>query len=276
MRSGGLPSQARLPQAKDRRRPKVKRNNEAGRTFAKKLTRRELFKGAALAGMSLTAAALVGCADGATPTQAPPTTASPLVPATETRTELPTPPKAGPLSLEAAIAKRRSVRDYAPHEPSAEEIAQLLWAAQGITDARTGFRAAPSAGALYPLEVYAVLRQGVYRYLPEGHALVKVREGDWRQALYVAGLAQSPILEASLVIVVAAVYERTRVKYGDRAERYVMLEAGHAAQNILLQAVALGLGGVPIGAFHDEAVQQALGCPADHRPLYIIPIGVPR
>lgn len=253
----------------------MEKDNERSRAFKRRLTRRELFKGAALASMGLAATALVGCAEGATPTVAPAATASPLVPAAQTRIGLPTPRKAGPLSLEEAIAQRRSVRRYVQHKPSDEEISQLLWAAQGITDARTGFRAAPSAGALYPLEVYLVTPQGVYRYLIDGHALVNVGEGDVRMALYLAGLAQSPILESSLVIVVTAVYERTRAKYGDRAERYAMLEAGHAAQNILLQAVALGLGGVPIGAFNDEAVQKAIGCPADHRPLYIIPIGVP-
>lgn len=152
----------------------------------------------------------------------------------------------------------------------------MLWAAQGITDITTGFRAAPSAGALYPLEVYLVSRHGVYRYLPHRHGLTQVREGDARPALYRAGLSQSPIQEAPISIVITAVYERTRAKYGDRAERYVILEAGHAAQNVLLQAVALGLGAVPIGAFYDEAVQTALGCPTEHKPLYIIPVGVPR
>ncbi|MCL4459422.1 MAG: SagB family peptide dehydrogenase [Chloroflexi bacterium] len=189
---------------------------------------------------------------------------------------LPQPRMAGPLSLEETIAKRRSMRSYSPWEPSLAEIAQLLWAAQGITDKRTGFRAAPSAGALYPLEVYVVTRQAVYRYLANSHALARVKEGDVREALCTAGLSQEPIREAPLSIVITAVYERTRVKYGERAERYVLLEAGHAAQNILLQAVSLGLGGVPIGAFYDQEVQEAIGCPSHHRPLYIIPIGRPR
>lgn len=188
--------------------------------------------------------------------------------------QLPAPRTESAVSLEQAIAKRRSVRDYAPRGLSWEEVGQLVWAGQGITDPRQGLRAAPSAGALYPLELYVVVKEGVYHYLPARHALELVKRGDQREVLCAAALSQRSVRHASLNIVIAAVYERTGAKYGSRAERYVMLEAGHVCQNILLQAVALGLGGVPIGAYFDDRVQAVLGCPSDHRVLYIIPVGV--
>jgi SagB-type dehydrogenase family enzyme len=135
-------------------------------------------------------------------------------------------------------------------------------------------RTAPSAGALYPLELYVATAGGFYHYEPSEHRLDLHSEGDLRPVLYRASLAQDSVREAPAVFVIAAVYERTERKYGrERAPRYVHLEAGHAAQNILLQAVALGLGGVPIGAFQDEQVQMVFSLPRDHRPLYLIPIG---
>lgn len=195
---------------------------------------------------------------------------------TTERILLPPPRTSGPMSLEETLFKRRSVRNFAHRKLSMKEISQLLWAAQGVTDRMWGRRTSPSAGGLYPLEIYVVTPEAVYRYLPGEHALVKVKDGDVRGKLCAAGLGQPYIREALLDLVIAGVYERTRSKYGARAERYVWLEAGHAAQNVLLQAVALGLGGVPIGAFRDQAVQQAIGCPRDHQPLYIIPIGYPK
>jgi SagB-type dehydrogenase family enzyme len=144
-----------------------------------------------------------------------------------------------------------------------------------ITEPRMGFRTVPSAGTIYPLEVYLVQKDGVYRYLPKTHSLSKTFEGDARRALFLAGLLQGPILKAPVSFVITAVYARTEAKYKDREERYVHLEAGHAAQNLLLQASAMGLGGVSIGAFVDSRVQRALGLPKDHTPLYIIPTGYP-
>lgn len=188
--------------------------------------------------------------------------------------ELPAPRTDGPMSLERALAARRSVRDFTDERLTLEELAQLLWAAQGIT-ADWGGRTAPSAGALYPLEVYAVTPGGLYHYLPDGHRADVLRADDLRRPLAAAALGQSAVAEAPAVLVIAAVFRRTEVKYGERAERYVHLEAGHAAQNVLLQAVALGLGGVPIGAFSDREVQRVLGLPADHEPLYLIPVGHP-
>lgn len=188
--------------------------------------------------------------------------------------ELPAPRTDGPMSLERALAERRSVRDFTDERLTLEELAQLLWAAQGIT-ADWGGRTAPSAGALYPLEVYAVTPGGLYHYLPDGHRADVLRADDLRRPLAAAALGQAAVAVAPAVLVIAAVFRRTEVKYGERAERYVHLEAGHAAQNVLLQAVALGLGGVPIGAFSDREVQRVLGLPADHEPLYLIPVGHP-
>jgi SagB-type dehydrogenase family enzyme len=187
---------------------------------------------------------------------------------------LPPPSLVGEKSLEEVIASRRSMREFTDQALSWSNISQLLWSAQGLADPG-GLRTAPSAGALYSLEMYVALPDGAYHYLPHGHAMERVSERDLRQDLWQAGLRQDALRQASAIFVIAAVYERTEAKYGERAERYVHLEAGHAAQNMLLQAVALELGAVPIGAFSDDLVQAALGLPADHRPLYLIPVGHP-
>ena len=156
------------------------------------------------------------------------------------------------------------------------ELGQLLWAIQGTTHER-GFRTAPSAGALYPLEIYLVTEEGIFHYEPEQHDLAVISRDNPSASLYRAALSQEAVRQAPAVFVVTAVYERTAQKYGDeRSPRYVHLEAGHAAQNLLLQAVALNLGAVPIGAFQDEEVQAALELPADHKPLYLIPVGHPK
>ncbi len=181
----------------------------------------------------------------------------------------------GETSLEETLASRHSVRSFTAEALTLAEIGQLLWAAQGITR-DWGGRTAPSAGALYPLEVYVATADGLYHYVPQGHKVRVESTADLRQALWRAGLKQSAIRQAPVVFVITAVYARTEGKYGARAERYVKLEAGHAAQNLLLQAVALGLGGVPIGAFYDDQVQSALSLPTDHAPLYLIPVGHPQ
>jgi SagB-type dehydrogenase family enzyme len=181
----------------------------------------------------------------------------------------------GSVSIEETLLKRRSVRSFKSKALTLEQISQLLWAAQGITNAY-GFRTAPSAGALYPLEVYALTGDGVYRYNPENHSLILTSKADKRAELVSAALGQSFIASAPLDIVVTAVFERVTRKYGDRGVRYVHIESGHAAENILLQATALGLGGVPIGAFQDGKVSKTLNLPDDHKPLYIIPIGYPK
>lgn len=190
---------------------------------------------------------------------------------------LPQPRLDGTTSVEAALAARRSIRSFANRPVTFEELSQLLWAAQGITHPR-GLRTAPSAGALYPLEIFivsgnvAALPAGTYRYEPEGHRLALVAEGDQRPALADAALGQSPIRKAPVVIAIVADYGKTTVKYGERGVRYVHLEAGHSAQNICLQAEALGLGAVVIGAFSDRDVASLLRS-AGRQPLYLIPLG---
>jgi len=211
--------------------------------------------------------------------QAESDTPSPLparsTPASRAVIDLPAPRQDGPLSLEETLLRRRSVRAFTDQALTTEQLAQLLWAAQGITDPR-GFRTAPSAGALYPLELYVVSADGFYRYQPEGHQLLQLAQEDLRSAVWQAGLQQDALRDAPAVFLITAVYQRTADKYGERATRYVDIEAGHAAQNLLLQAVALGLGGVPIGAFHDDALGTALSLPADHAPLYLLPVGYPQ
>lgn len=192
------------------------------------------------------------------------------------RIDLPPPETAGDLSVEAAIESRRSVREFTDEELTLPQLGQLAWAAQGITDERRGFRAVPSAGALYPLEIYLVVRDGVARYVPEPHALEVTVRADRRAALARAALDQEHVRNVPLVIVVTGVFARTAAKYGQRAERYVYMEAGHVGQNVQLQAEALGLGSVPVGAFDDAAVAECLQLPEDHAPLYLIPVGHPR
>lgn len=184
----------------------------------------------------------------------------------------------GDISLEEALKRRRSVRSYLKREISVEEVSQLLWAAQGITD-RDGFRTAPSAGALYPLELYIVvsnvcgLSKGIYRYSPSRHSLSPIMVNDVYPALAAATGNQSSIEESAVVIAFTAVYERTTKKYGERGTRYVHMEVGHAAQNVFLQSEVLNLGTVVVGAFDDMALRKVLCLPADEEPLYLMPIG---
>jgi len=188
---------------------------------------------------------------------------------------LPAPATAGGMSLSEAMAKRRSVREFGTDALTLDEIAQLAWAAQGITEAGRGLRTAPSAGALYPLELYLVTKDGLFHYLPQGHKLIQLSDADRRGDLSKAALGQSSVAQAALDIVIAGVFSRAEAKYGERARQYVYIEAGHVGQNIHLQAVALGLGSVSVGAFRDQAVSEALRLPADQTPLYIIPVGHP-
>ena len=191
---------------------------------------------------------------------------------------LPEPIYDSKLSVEAAILARKSIRSYLRDDLKLAEVSQLLWAAQGSTRTK-GMRTAPSAGALYPLEVYLAVGQveqlsvGVYKYLSISHELEQISDKEIRQDLAAAGYGQSCIERGSINIVITAIYQRTAVKYGVRAGRYVHLEVGHAAQNICLQAVALELGTVVVGAFDDSKVRKILHADADESPLYIIPVG---
>ncbi len=174
------------------------------------------------------------------------------------------------------------MREYRDRPLTLAEVSQLLWAAQGVTDLAEGFRTAPSAGALYPLEIYVAsgnvkeLEAGTYKYNPNRHELVTVGNRDVRWELSRAALGQSPIAEGAIVLVFAAVYERTTGKYGERGIRYVHMEAGHAAQNVYLQAVSLDLGTVVIGAFDDREVKEVLSMKGSERPLYLMPVGKER
>lgn len=182
------------------------------------------------------------------------------------------------MSVEAAIEQRRSVRHFSDKPLALAEVCQLLWAAQGITG-KQGYRAAPSAGALYPLVIYLVAGQvtglpvGAYRYRPRGHRLDSISKADLRPELASAALGQGSVRDGAISLVICAVYERTTIKYGKRGVRYVHMEVGHAAQNVHLQAVSLGLGAVFIGAFHDERVKGLLRLPDIEHPLGIMPVG---
>ncbi len=192
--------------------------------------------------------------------------------------KLPEPKYSSSTSVEEALLQRRSVRDFGDTPITVTEVSQLLWAAQGMTVPR-GFRTAPSAGALYPLELYLVagnvngLPAGIYKYVPRSHELLSILKGDRRGDLCNAALGQSSVRRAAAVIVLAGVYERTTSKYGERGIRYVHMESGHAAQNVCLQALSLGLGTVVIGAFRDDEVKRLLRMANAESPLYIIPTG---
>ncbi len=194
------------------------------------------------------------------------------------RIKLPEPSYTGNTSVETALSKRRSIRDYSGENLTLDEVSQLLWAAQGIT-APWGGRTAPSAGALYPLELYIVvgdvegIDKGVYKYSREEHELEKVKEGDIRAELADAAIGQACIRDAAIDIVFTAVYERTTRKYGERGIRYVHMEAGHAAQNVYLQAVSLDLGTVVTGAFIDDRVKELVNAGEQEKTLYIMPVG---
>ena len=188
--------------------------------------------------------------------------------------KLPKPKEKGVTSIEEALNKRRSVRDYKRGRLSLEQISQLLWAASGRNLYR---RTAPSAGATYPLETYLVvgevegLEPGIYHYSSSRHSLEMTKEGDVRNRLSRAALGQEMIEEAPVNIIIAADYSKTTGHYGQRGIRYVHMEVGHVGQNVSLQAIALSLGTVMIGAFEDKEVKEVLGIKEE--PLYIIPVG---
>jgi len=187
-------------------------------------------------------------------------------------TALPPPAHRGEVSVEQALAKRRSCRRYLARALSLDQISQLLWAAQGLTTP-DGRRAAPSAGGCYPLELRLVCAEGVFRYLPEGHQLCKESDRDVRADLAAAALGQEFVARAPISLVFSAVYERTTSRYGERGVRYVHMDVGIAAENVHLQAEALGLGSVAVGAFDDAAVAKVVGLPDPEKALYIIPVG---
>jgi SagB-type dehydrogenase family enzyme len=191
---------------------------------------------------------------------------------------LPQPRLTGGTSVERAILERRSVRKFLDEPITLADLGQLLWAAQGVTSPK-GLRAAPSAGALYPLETYVVaakvsgLPAGIYRYLPKEHGLVQVRPGDHRINLSVAALNEYRIREAPVSLAFAADFSRTTRKYGERGRQYVFMDEGHAAENVYLQAVALNLGTFMIGGLNDAAVARTLCLPSSEQPISVMPVG---
>jgi len=196
------------------------------------------------------------------------------------RIPLPDPSGWQALSLEQTIAARRSVRDYTAQPLTLDALSRLLHAAQGITEPRRGLRAAPSAGALYPIELYPVVRDvvglepGIYHYAVQEHALEQVQAGDPHSAVMQAGLGQAVLGQAAVCFVLSAIFQRTRFKYRERTYRYVLLEAGHVGQNLCLAATGLGLGACTVGAFDDDDLNELLGLDGqEEAALYIIAVG---
>ncbi len=193
------------------------------------------------------------------------------------------PSQKGSMPLEEAIAGRRSVRRFTSKPISQSQLSQILWATQGISDTSGKYRTVPSAGATYPLEIFVIcgdngiegVGDGIYYYNIDSHSLTLHHKGDVRLELAGAALDQEFIYQAPVDVVICAIYERTAMRYGARGERYVHMEVGHAGQNIYLQATALGLATVAIGAFHDEQVRQVLRLDKQYKPLYIMPVGKP-
>ncbi len=203
---------------------------------------------------------------------------------------LPVPRKITSITVEEAILLRRSIREFKKVPIKLEHLSMILWTAYGITNPVKGFRASPSAGATYPLELYVVvgesavhilegnyLEAGVYRYIPHIHGLFIKKKGDVRKNLMVAALHQKWVEEAPISIVICAIYERTTRYYGERGRsRYVPIDVGHVGQNIYLMSTALGYGTVAIGAFRDSEVATVIGVESNETPIYIMPIGIPK
>jgi len=185
---------------------------------------------------------------------------------------LPKPNQDSSVSLEQAITMRRSRRKFVSKALTLEQIGQLCWVAQG-QEAHSRYRTAPSAGATYPLELLVVTCDGLFQYLPAKHSLERLTDQDPRTELTIAAWGQKFIEAAPLTLVFAAQFSRTTRCYGQRGIRYVYMEAGHAAQNVHLQAEALGLGSVAVGAFDDAAVSKVLTLPNHLEPIYMVVIG---
>ena len=195
--------------------------------------------------------------------------------------KLPPPEIEGVISLERTIKTRRTIRSFSSKHLSLKQLSQILWSAQGITEDNGFKRAAPSAGALYPMDAYAVIgtegvegfKAGCYHYQPNNHSVSLILEGDLRNELARTSLLQMWMADPPVSIVITAEYDRITLKYGKRGVRYAMIEAGHIGQNIFLQAEALDLGAGIIGAFNDEEVIRIMQIPPTHEPLLIMPVG---
>jgi len=199
----------------------------------------------------------------------------------QTVIQLPSPNYSG-LTVEEAIKARRSVRSYSNESISLQELSELLFAAQGITDSEMGFRAAPSAGALYPLTIYIQPNRvegvscGIYRYEPSTHSLYLAKEGNYSRAVFEAAGSQAWVYDAAAVIIFTANYSKTEAKYGSDAERYILMETGHASENLLLEAASLGLAAVPVGGINQQAFNELLNLTPAQKTLYINCVGKKR
>jgi SagB-type dehydrogenase family enzyme len=197
---------------------------------------------------------------------------------------LPKPSSNGNVSVEKAIKERRTIRDFRDRTLPLANLSQLLWAGQGITDPKEKKRAAPSGGALYPLDIYVIVGEkgvegieaGIYRYLPQEHSILLISKGDRRKEIASASLWQSWMAKAPVLFVITAEYKRITSKYGERGVRYALIEVGHVGQNLFLQAEALGLGAGIVGAFNDTEVSKVMGSSAQHEPLLVMPVGYKR
>lgn len=197
--------------------------------------------------------------------------------------KLPLPTWQGSVPVEQAIRQRRTIRSFTSRALNVNQLSQLLWSASGITEENGYKRAAPSAGALYPMDVYVVvgrssvppIEAGIYHYEPGEHQLSEVLQGDVRSSVAKACLSQMWMAKAPITMVITAEYRRVTVKYGKRGIKYALIEAGHMGQNIFLQAQALGLEAGIVGAFHDAELIDAIAIPAAHEPILLMPVGYP-
>jgi SagB-type dehydrogenase family enzyme len=194
---------------------------------------------------------------------------------------LPPPIDKGTMSVEESLSKRRSVRKYSLSPLTPNQISKLMWAAQGLIHHKWGSRTAPSAGGTYPLELCVLIKkggvidldEGIYRYIPSEHLLLREIKGDYSKDLMDAAMGQQWMSDAALNIVISAIFQRTKKIYGERGVQYVWQESGHVGQNICLEATSLGLGTVVVGAFYDDMVKRIFRFLEDETPLYIIPVG---
>jgi protease I len=188
---------------------------------------------------------------------------------------LPPPKLTGPASLEQVLAKRRSGREFSGKALDYEQIGQLAWAGQGITEPSTGRRTAPSAGEIYPITLYIATPEGFFAYNPEQHALEQFSSSDLRGKISAVAAQQKAIAAAPCDIIIAGAIKKLAPKFSNKSRRFMMIEAGHVAQNILLQAVSLNLVAVPLGGYETPNVAAACNLPEGLEPVYIVAVGYP-
>ena len=189
--------------------------------------------------------------------------------------QLAEPKLSGQVSLEEALTKRRSVRQFTGQPLKPTQVSQLAWAGQGITEPVRGLRTAPSAGAVYPIDLYFATPEGLFIYRPKGHGLEQVIDQDVRGILAAAAGAPEAAVGKGCHIIVAGSVRKLTPRFRNDARKYMLLEAGHIAQNIQLQAVCLELGSVTIGGFDTGQVRKVCRMPRTLEPIYLICVGYP-